>query len=123
MVECQCLDEILREERLARLDVLKLDVEGFERQVLEGARSTIESSHPAILVEVNAVETLDFLSPFGYRFYGIARRRSGFTELVGVDPQDDLGAFSEYPETGPNVLALHPSGQFSVRDGKLRSHQ
>jgi FkbM family methyltransferase len=36
---------------LARVDLIKIDVEGMELEALEGARKTIETSHPVLLVE------------------------------------------------------------------------
>lgn len=55
--------------RLPRVDFIKLDVEGMELEVLEGARETIDRCRPTILVEFikvgrEALETV--LSGFGY---------------------------------------------------------
>src|SRR5262249_6937922 len=38
--------------QLPRIDLLKIDVEGMELQVLEGARESIHRSHPQIVIEV-----------------------------------------------------------------------
>jgi FkbM family methyltransferase len=38
---------------LARVDLVKLDVEGYECQVLEGARRLIEEQRPSLFVEVH----------------------------------------------------------------------
>jgi hypothetical protein len=45
------LDGFVREVGLARLDLVKIDVEGHERAVLDGARETIARFHPAIVME------------------------------------------------------------------------
>jgi hypothetical protein len=37
---------------LSRVDLIKIDVEGMEVEVLQGAQRTIESCHPVILVEI-----------------------------------------------------------------------
>lgn len=53
-----------------RVDVLKIDVEGYNIPVLEGARYTINHDHPEIYIECQTPEELkeveDFLNPIGY---------------------------------------------------------
>ncbi len=48
--------------RLPRLDFLKIDVEGFERQVVEGAQNTIRMHKPVIVVE----QKPDHAERYGY---------------------------------------------------------
>jgi len=69
---------------LARLDLIKIDVEGMEVEVLDGARQTIARCRPIILVEhlKTGRDTLvAAFSPHGYHLY----------------------------YQGPNVLAIHPT--------------
>ena len=47
------LDDLLKWERLVRLDYLKIDVEGLEAEVLWGAQETIRRFRPLVQVEVN----------------------------------------------------------------------
>jgi FkbM family methyltransferase len=64
---------------LPRLDFIKIDVEGAELPVLQGAKDTIAKHKPAILLEVNEdafnaagyekTELLGFLQQFGYKHY------------------------------------------------------
>jgi FkbM family methyltransferase len=54
---------------LPRLDLLKIDVEGMEEAVLDGAQETIRRSHPYIIVEyvkVGADQLAKRLAEFGY---------------------------------------------------------
>ena len=53
MVQVGTLDEYLDEHPADRLDFIKMDVEGAEQKVLEGARKTIASFKPVILLELN----------------------------------------------------------------------
>lgn len=48
------LDALVREAGIARLDLIKIDVEGFEWPVLQGARSTIAKFRPPIIFEFDA---------------------------------------------------------------------
>lgn len=60
------------------VDLVKIDVEGFEEKVLEGMRKTVARMKPTIIVECNpdgpyvAVESI--LSASGYRFYHLSRQ-------------------------------------------------
>lgn len=66
---------------LKGVDLLKIDVEGFERQVLEGSRKTIDKFRPKIIIEVHSRrlkrESDVFLRTLGYRlvFSGSERKR------------------------------------------------
>ena len=48
---------------------LKIDVQGFEKQVLEGGAKTISKSEPVILIELN-VEADKWLLDRGWSRYG-----------------------------------------------------
>lgn len=56
---------------LDRLDFIKLDVEGFEVQALEGGRKTIARLQPVIYVEFNTnrLALLAFLGELGYKVW------------------------------------------------------
>jgi FkbM family methyltransferase len=60
-----------------RVDLVKIDVEGFEDKVLEGMQQVLADSTPTIIVECNpdgpfaAIETI--LTRFGYRFFHLRR--------------------------------------------------
>jgi len=61
------LDDLFRWERMERLDYLKVDAEGSERQVLAGAKRTIEKHRPIVQAEVSISDiTVDLP---GYRAF------------------------------------------------------
>lgn len=57
---------------LARLDFIKIDIEGMELEALEGGRATIEQHKPVMLIEsikTDKAALLKFLSEHGYKTY------------------------------------------------------
>ncbi|MFN3691171.1 MAG: FkbM family methyltransferase, partial [Fimbriimonadales bacterium] len=75
-VEVVPLDMLVERERLPLPNFIKIDVEGFEYQVLQGAQRLIERAHPALFLELHGAsaeeraitwrQIYDFLSQYGY---------------------------------------------------------
>jgi FkbM family methyltransferase len=73
-VQADKLDTLLKHEDLARVDMIKIDVEGAEKRVLKGARKTLMEFQPTLLVEMhdfivgpeNRREVEDELEAVGY---------------------------------------------------------
>ncbi len=68
-VKTDTLDNVLKDNK-ERISLIKIDVEGFEAEVLQGARETIRKFHPKIIFEAWNGEYLDrcmeVLNPLGY---------------------------------------------------------
>ncbi len=69
-VPCVPVDEMVGDEKVG---LLKIDVEGFERKVLEGAASTLAHSRPLLYVENDRVEhsrdLIEWLWSAGYQLW------------------------------------------------------
>lgn len=67
---CRTLDEIVQQAPVA---LIKIDVEGFELEVLKGAKNAIARCHPALYVENDRVEKsaplIQWLMDHGYRLW------------------------------------------------------
>jgi FkbM family methyltransferase len=50
-IPCRMLDDIVAERDLKQIDLIKIDVEGFERKVLLGGRATLMHYRPKLIIE------------------------------------------------------------------------
>lgn len=70
------LDSFLQEKSISKVNFIKMDVEGFEMNVLKGAKDCLKNHHPVLFIEVDdlmlrqqetsAKELVEFVSQFGY---------------------------------------------------------
>jgi FkbM family methyltransferase len=100
-VEVRRLDGVLSEQDRARISVIKLDVEGFELEILQGARVTIDEARPIVLYECaeDTFETrhgkaltpvMEFLESAGYDNFVMKMSRGGRWALeraIHIDPR------------------------------------
>ena len=49
-IECTTLDDWVAENNIPRIDFIKADIEGAERDMLHGARNTIRRDHPRLAI-------------------------------------------------------------------------
>jgi FkbM family methyltransferase len=54
------IDDVVRELNLARVDVIKVDVEGAEVSVMRGALDTLRRFHPKVVIEVSPRQLASF---------------------------------------------------------------
>lgn len=48
------IDGIVKDSALSKLDFIKIDCEGWELSILRGARGTLKSLRPALMIEINS---------------------------------------------------------------------
>lgn len=91
VVPMRRFDDWVREQGLERIDLIKIDVEGFEFPVLEGMRESLERWHPPLICEITP---------------DAATRRGGSSEdIAGFF--DALGYRATDPEAGGMRVDLH----------------
>lgn len=61
VVAAYSMDDLVSNLKIERLDLVKIDVEGFERQVLDGGIETLRRFNPLIYLEFNSWCMLDHL--------------------------------------------------------------
>jgi FkbM family methyltransferase len=106
-VETRRLDDALAGLGLLRVDLIKIDVEGHERDVIEGASETLRRFGPAVVIEsghesaedrralADAVEQLGYemicaLHDYGALPCGLAEYRSAQGACAGSEPRNLL---------------------------------
>ena len=101
IVPVRTLDGLADEVSLARLDVLKVDVEGAELRLLRGAACSIERFRPMVMFETNQSGSLgELLDWFRGQEYS----------LFVFDPASGLPVPEQAAAMGDNVLAV-PAGR------------
>ncbi len=78
-VKAERVDAIVPKGRWADVTFIKIDVEGYEKSALEGARGIIETAHPVVMFEVSdaalarqdmtASDMFAFMASLGYRMW------------------------------------------------------
>jgi FkbM family methyltransferase len=91
LVETRSLDEIVSDAQVERMDLIKIDVEGFEWPVLQGGQETIARFRPHIVFEYdaeyaargggNARAILEFFGFHRYQLFAIGRAWAKAVEL------------------------------------------
>lgn len=75
-VEVKRLDDVAKELGITTIDIIKVDIEGFENEFLKGARNTLFNFQPILVMELSSEnlreqnsdpeEVLNFLLSLGY---------------------------------------------------------
>lgn len=109
------LDSFVEAENIGRLDFIKIDVEGHEAEVIEGAQSTLQRFGPAMVVEAgvdpdqNRQKIEAILQGLDYRMVG-SLMPHGIAETTW---QEYLEKKGPYASEFANVLFLPPDGKSS----------
>ena len=98
------VDAYVEQHGIERIDLFKIDVDGFECDVLGGARRTLERLRPRIIMELapytliergtDVAALLDILGPAGYRLRDLDGRR---------DLPADAGALEALVPAGSSI--------------------
>jgi len=92
-------DELMAEHHVSKVDMLKVDVAGVEREVIEGLCKTIKESRPLIILELSkstrksfgSKDDFESIFPADYNFYKFSRtsREKSSYKLTEFDYETD----------------------------------
>ncbi|MHA1491431.1 MAG: FkbM family methyltransferase [Promethearchaeota archaeon] len=80
------LDDILADQKISRVDLIKIDVEGAEIQVLEGANNLLTQQSPKLLIDIHEIDRkkiFRILEKFGFKIFDYSNNG-----LVKIDEKE-----------------------------------
>ena len=90
---------------------MKIDTEGHEYQVLEGAQKTILDNKPDIIFEISKESlalSINFLKKFGYKFYFIDEKNKKYTQIYEFEEdlikKEGSNCYATLKELVPSIL-------------------
>ena len=102
-IQLRKLDDILDEEGVATVHCIKMDVEGAEELILQGAARLFDRCKPRVIFEINpaAISALGLQRDGAWRFL----ERHGY-KFFTIDTAGALKELSSPPESGGNFIGL-----------------
>ena len=68
LVEMITIDSFIEAEKIEKMDLFKIDVDGIEYDILKGAESMLRKHMPILIVETNDdIRIIDFCKEMGYQ--------------------------------------------------------
>jgi FkbM family methyltransferase len=96
-ISVETMDEVY--PKTTPIDMMKIDVEGYEPMVLEGAKNTLFRCRPIVIIEVSSavsessVDALNQIRALGaYHFYRLKGTKERQSSLVEIKVEDALPA-------------------------------
>ncbi len=97
VVDVKTLDEVIQNDFQPKM--IKIDVEGFEFQVLKGATNTIKNCKPILIIEFSVsrenqydpFEMIDFIESFGfYEIFKLSGTKERKSKLIQINSREEF---------------------------------
>jgi len=103
VVSCTTIDHVVQNQSIDRLDLIKIDVEGWELSVMRGARQTIEILRPKVIFEFDSA----YVSRCGGTWMEIAEFFADLRyELFFLNPRHGMVKLDRLQSGCGNLLAV-----------------
>lgn len=105
-IACDSLDSLLSS---MKIEMIKIDVEGFEFEVLKGAKSIISTEKPKLIIEISqardkdqqTIEIWNFVKQMNYSVFKLKGGKGRKSKLIEVKSMDDLPQHD-------NIICIYP---------------
>ncbi len=112
-IEIETLDNIISENNIKNIKMIKIDVEGWELEVLKGAEKLLKSKNAPIisieyfealeLKEGKVINFVDYIQAINnYKIYKLKKSKNFISDLVAVKDREDL------PHENENLFCFLP---------------
>lgn len=90
-IQTTTLDDIIEQEKISKIDLIKIDVETHEPEVLEGYKKYLLTHKPSILIEILSDEigekVQEIVAPLNYLYFNIGES-SGIKKVDNITKSD-----------------------------------
>ncbi|MGA2881335.1 MAG: FkbM family methyltransferase [Bryobacteraceae bacterium] len=111
-VEITTLDYDIAAASLPAPDLIKIDIEGWELEALQGARATLQAHHPALFLEMHGETMRDKKSKAGAIIAFL--RSAGYTDIVHVETGITIAPGNETAAAEGHLYCVCPTNTLSV---------
>jgi FkbM family methyltransferase len=130
-VDVVCADRYLSERAVGEIDAVKIDVQGFEPQVLKGLARVLGEHRPYVWVEIGSgtmeeidtLERLEQLFPYAVRVFDLSPRSARASRSAGLEVVRDGALPGGGLCRGASAGVSGPPSIISVCRTELRMYQ
>ncbi|HCW08308.1 MAG TPA: hypothetical protein DGG95_13190, partial [Cytophagales bacterium] len=103
-IRVSTLDHYVEEKNIQKIDLVKIDVEGFEQRVIAGSVNTLQRFKPKLFIEINN----DNLKEQGNSARALIQQLLNFGyQIKRADTNEKIAADFDFDNCHFDVIAVH----------------
>ena len=105
VIEVITLDDFVRQKQINKIDLIKIDVEGYELKILKGGESTLKKFKPTLFIEIDdnnlkqqghsVLLIVDFIKSLGYN------------NIMRADNDQNISSQYNFPNCHFDIICSH----------------